>query len=51
VSKVGDLAEQQTPAELDSVGNYVAQEAPYPLADRLLEVIATSVPSASNQQL
>jgi pimeloyl-ACP methyl ester carboxylesterase len=38
-----------TALQLDGVGHYVAQEAPYPLADRLLEVLATTAPSSVNE--
>ena len=39
-----------TALQLDGVGHYVAQEAPYPLADRLLEVLAASAPSSLNER-
>jgi hypothetical protein len=39
-----------TDLQLDGIGHYVAQEAPCPLADRLLEVLATSAPSSLNQR-
>jgi pimeloyl-ACP methyl ester carboxylesterase len=46
----GVTAHEVTALQLDGVGHYVAQEAPYPLADRLLEVLATSAPSALNER-
>lgn len=36
--------------QLNGVGHYVAQEAPYLLADRLLEILDTSAPSALNER-
>jgi pimeloyl-ACP methyl ester carboxylesterase len=36
----GVTTQEVTALQLDGVGHYVAQEAPYPLADRLLEVLA-----------
>jgi pimeloyl-ACP methyl ester carboxylesterase len=39
-----------TDLQLDGIGHYVAQEAPCPLADRLLEVLATSAPSSLNER-
>ena len=39
-----------TALQLDGVGHYVAQEAPYPLADLLLEVLAASAPSSLNER-
>jgi len=46
----GVTAHEVTAIQLDGVGHYVAQEAPYLLADRLLEVLAASAPSALNEQ-
>jgi pimeloyl-ACP methyl ester carboxylesterase len=43
-------ARQVTALQLDGIGHYVAQEAPQPLADRLLEVFATSSPAADEQR-
>jgi pimeloyl-ACP methyl ester carboxylesterase len=42
--------QEVTALQLDGVGHYVAQEAPYLLADRLLQVFATSTPSALNKR-
>jgi len=42
--------QEVTALQLDGVGHYVAQEAPYPLADGLLEVLATSAPSSLNER-
>jgi hypothetical protein len=41
----GVTTHEVTALQLDGVGHYVAQEAPQPLADRLLEVSATSAPA------
>jgi pimeloyl-ACP methyl ester carboxylesterase len=38
--------QEVTTIQLDGVGHYVAQEAPHPLADRLLEVLATNSASS-----
>jgi pimeloyl-ACP methyl ester carboxylesterase len=38
----GVTTQEVTALQLDGVGHYVAQEAPYPLAGKLLEVLATS---------
>jgi pimeloyl-ACP methyl ester carboxylesterase len=46
----GVTTQEVTALQLDGVGHYVAQEAPHPLADRLLEVLATSAPSALNER-
>lgn len=46
----GVTTQEVTALQLDGVGHYVAQEAPYPLADRLLEVFATSAPSSLNER-
>lgn len=46
----GVTTQEVTALQLDGVGHYVAQEAPGPLADRLLGVFATSAPSALNQR-
>jgi pimeloyl-ACP methyl ester carboxylesterase len=46
----GVTTQEVTAIQLDGVGHYVAQEAPYPLADRLLEVLATSAPSFLNER-
>ena len=45
----GITAQEVTAIQLDGVGHYVAQEAPHLLADRLLEVLATSAPSSLNE--
>lgn len=42
--------QEVTALQLEGVGHYVAQEAPYPLADRLLEVLATSAASSLNER-
>ena len=46
----GVTAQEVTALQLDGVGHYVAQEAPYPLADRLLQVLAASAPSSLNER-
>jgi len=46
----GVTTQEVTALQLDGVGHYVAQEAPYPLADRLLEVLATSAPPPLNER-
>ena len=46
----GVTTQEVTAIRLDGVGHYVAQEAPSPLADRLLEVLATSAPSSLNER-
>jgi pimeloyl-ACP methyl ester carboxylesterase len=46
----GVTTQEVTAIQLDGVGHYVAQEAPSPLADRLLEVLATSAPSSLNDR-
>ena len=46
----GVTTQEVTALQLDGVGHYVAQEAPYPLADKLLEVLATSAPSPLNDR-
>jgi hypothetical protein len=46
----GVTTQEVTALQLDGAGHYVAQEAPYPLADRLLEVLATSAPSVLNER-
>ena len=46
----GVTTQEVTALQLDGVGHYVAQEAPCPLADRLLEVLATSAPSSLNER-
>jgi hypothetical protein len=38
------LAQEATSIQLDGVGHYVAQEAPQPLADILIEAFATNTP-------
>lgn len=40
----GVATQEVTALQLSGVGHYVAQEAPYPLADRLLEVFASNAP-------
>jgi len=42
----GVTAKEVTSLRLDGVGHYIAQEAPQPLADRLLEVFATNSPAS-----
>ena len=42
--------QEVTALRLDGVGHYVAQEAPHPLADRLLEVLATNSPSSLHER-
>ena len=39
-----------TALQMDGVGHYVAQEAPQPLADKLLEVLATAAPSSLDER-
>jgi len=46
----GVTTQEVTALRLDGVGHYVAQEAPHLLADRLLEVFATSAPSSFNER-
>jgi len=46
----GVTTQEVTALQLDGVGHYVAQEAPHLLADRLLEVLATSAPSSLNER-
>ena len=46
----GVTTQEVTAIRLDGVGHYVAQEAPHLLADRLLEVFATSAPSSLNER-
>ena len=46
----GVTTQEVTALQLDGAGHYVAQEAPYPLADRLLEVLATSAPSSLHER-
>jgi hypothetical protein len=46
----GVTTQEVTALQLDGAGHYVAQEAPHPLPDRLLEVLATSAPSALNER-
>ena len=46
----GVTTQEVTALRLDGVGHYVAQEAPHLLADRLLEVFATSAPSSLNER-
>jgi pimeloyl-ACP methyl ester carboxylesterase len=46
----GVTTQEVTAIQLDGVGHYVAQEAPHLLADRLLEVLATSSPSSLNER-
>jgi pimeloyl-ACP methyl ester carboxylesterase len=46
----GVTTQQVTALQLDGVGHYVAQEAPQPLADNLLEVLATSAPSSLDER-
>ena len=46
----GVTTQEVTAIRLDGVGHYVAQEAPHLLADRLLEVFATSAPSSFNER-
>jgi hypothetical protein len=46
----GVTTQEVTAIQLDGVGHYIAQEAPYTLADRLLEVLATSAPSSLNER-
>jgi pimeloyl-ACP methyl ester carboxylesterase len=43
-------AKEVTALRLDGVGHYVAQEAPQPLADRLLEVFTANSPSSLNER-
>jgi len=44
----GVTTKEVTAFRLNGVGHYIAQEAPRPLADRLLEVLATNSPSTLN---
>ena len=46
----GVTTQEVTALRLDGVGHYVAQEAPHPLAGRLLQVLATSAPSLNERQ-
>ena len=46
----GVTTQEVTALQLDGVGHYVAQGAPYPLANKLLEVLATSAPSSLNER-
>jgi pimeloyl-ACP methyl ester carboxylesterase len=46
----GVTTQKATALQLDGVGHYVAQEAPQLLAHRLLEVLATSTPSSSDER-
>jgi len=40
--------QEVTALQLDGVGHYVAQEAPHPLADKLLRALATNAPSSAS---
>jgi hypothetical protein len=42
--------QEVTALQMEGVGHYVAQEAPQPLADRLLEVFAANSPSSLDER-
>jgi pimeloyl-ACP methyl ester carboxylesterase len=46
----GVTTQEVTALQMDGVGHYVAQEAPYPLAEKLLGVLAATAPSSLDER-